>query len=550
MTREGEHCMTLQPSASSADQGSSTLELDGRSGLLATSSVPSSTASKTRSRKRSLKRESETACCPTHPSGTMSELCPQHGFEALLERLSQDSPVRTSAWQESRPDSAAMMDGSSSMSGEQENTSISRRATAQLTRNTGSKDGTHLSSLRSSESLPEKPSDHNATVTAAMELARRLAQDSFLRLSGLPVNAGQGLSSWKTYPASGQQLALLTEAECGQQQPLSLKSWPKTGMCLDGYIWPLKMLERRTAERDGGAWRAWLTPNAMDSLEPRSPEALKEYNERQRPGRTTVSTLREQVIYPAWNTPSSGNFRTRGGDRKDEMGLDHQVKAWPTPDARDKAATGEESDRRRLEMYSTQGLQNAAKSWTTPQAHDRHGVRTEEQLAEARLKSKAGHKDLQSDVRSWGTPRKDEAKDSWATPASHDHHIGYQDRTTGKAGTQINVHTQAVNLAGGKATGQQLNPEWEELLMGWPLGWSDPANPCAGVWPGWPMPQGPEQFEYEPPRTISKGTMPNRTKRVEMVGNGVVPQCAGMAFALLMAGRDPEQCSHGAMQSK
>jgi len=36
----------------------------------------------------------------------------------------------------------------------------------------------------------------------------------------------------------------------------------------------------------------------------------------------------------AWQTPGTDSFRSRGGDRKDEMGLDQQARAgWPTPQA-------------------------------------------------------------------------------------------------------------------------------------------------------------------------------------------------------------------------
>lgn len=43
-----------------------------------------------------------------------------------------------------------------------------------------------------------------------------------------------------------------------------------------------------------------------------------------------------------WQTPAADSFRSRGGDRKDEMGLDQQARlAWPTPASRDyKGANG------------------------------------------------------------------------------------------------------------------------------------------------------------------------------------------------------------------
>lgn len=47
-----------------------------------------------------------------------------------------------------------------------------------------------------------------------------------------------------------------------------------------------------------------------------------------------------------------------------------------------------------------------------------------------------------------------------------------------------------------------------------------------GTWPGFPAPLGMEAFDFEPPRTVGKGEIPNRAKRVALLGNAVVPQQA------------------------
>ena len=55
-----------------------------------------------------------------------------------------------------------------------------------------------------------------------------------------------------------------------------------------------------------------------------------------------------------WQTPATDSFRSRGGDRKDEMGLDQQARiAWPTPAARDyRSETGGGSDDETLRSSS------------------------------------------------------------------------------------------------------------------------------------------------------------------------------------------------------
>lgn len=275
---------------------------------------------------------------------------------------------------------------------------------------------------------------------------------------------------------------------------------------------------------------------------------------------------------------TSGRPLERSTHLQAQVFVAERDKQWSTPcvSRGDYTRDGGDAEQERLR------LSGEAKAWTTPQAHDRHGARTPEQLEAARTESGAGHRDLFDDVRKWSTPRSspnenrqtkpspsqlagkhgmnlasevnnwpsprvedgqcagahrgepdsvNSAVKQWGTPRDSDH------RDCGDPGSKSHDHDfQREKLcAQVKIIGQQLNPDWEELLMGWPIGWTDPAKPCAGIFPGFPMPQGPEQFDYEPPRTIPKGTMPGRTKRVEMCGNGVVPGQAEEAYYALLA---------------
>ena len=62
----------------------------------------------------------------------------------------------------------------------------------------------------------------------------------------------------------------------------------------------------------------------------------------------------------------------------------------------------------------------------------------------------------------------------WPTHAAHEGRLGYQRRDTGKKGTQKSLTTIVIDSQGGreKTTGQ-LNPQWVEWLMGYPIGWTD-----------------------------------------------------------------------------
>lgn len=74
----------------------------------------------------------------------------------------------------------------------------------------------------------------------------------------------------------------------------------------------------------------------------------------------------------------------------------------------------------------------------------------------------------------------------------------------------------------------QLNPDWVEMLMGFPCGWTNVDCDDPTPWPGWPAGLGTQQYPYEPPRTVFK--MPNRAKRLKALGNAVVPQQAFPIF--------------------
>ena len=74
--------------------------------------------------------------------------------------------------------------------------------------------------------------------------------------------------------------------------------------------------------------------------------------------------------------------------------------------------------------------------------------------------------------------------------------------------------------------GGSLNPDWVELLMGWPKGWSS-LEPLSDA----PMIGWDEGWEDGTPRT-SKGVTA-RVDRLKAIGNGQVPQCVAAAWRIL-----------------
>lgn len=82
------------------------------------------------------------------------------------------------------------------------------------------------------------------------------------------------------------------------------------------------------------------------------------------------------------------------------------------------------------------------------------------------------------------------------------------------------------------ASGSQLNPDWVEWLMGWPVGWTDPE--CDRPWPFLPLGADPADLPPTMPGYIPRTTMrrKHRPTRIRALGNGQVPQCASAAFRL------------------
>ena len=97
--------------------------------------------------------------------------------------------------------------------------------------------------------------------------------------------------SWKT-----SQVCLILDTSAKS----SLR-WPKQGLMQDGVCSEQTMWVHRTVEKDSGYWP---TPNTLDSLPPKSPEALLREATVTRPGRRQPANLRDAVSnMKFWPTP-------------------------------------------------------------------------------------------------------------------------------------------------------------------------------------------------------------------------------------------------------
>lgn len=153
------------------------------------------------------------------------------------------------------------------------------------------------------------------------------------------------------------------------------------------------------------------------------------------------------------NWPRSGTMRNgmcseriTSAPRTDETESGY----WPTPRANKTSEENEETWRIRNEVgkVSTPPLTHAVKMWPTPCSRDwkdSPGMSTEGINPDGSTRNRTDQL----------------ARAVYATPQSRDHRTG---ETSRQDRNQVNLNDQI---------GGQLNPNWVEWLMGWPIGWTD-----------------------------------------------------------------------------
>ena len=175
----------------------------------------------------------------------------------------------------------------------------------------------------------------------------------------------------------------------------------------------------------------WATPNTMDYMPQRSPEALKRQAETTRKGRTRPANLREQVC-------------------------EETVAMWPTPSASDCGRT-------KINPHWTKNgtIKHVGKTGA---------------LSAARLDQV---------VSMFPTPRARDGKDGICIPPSRENDPG-KDSLSSRIARDL-IPTPKANCGTGQSNcetrqgspdlqtvcGGTLNPDWVEWLMAFPSGWTD-----------------------------------------------------------------------------
>jgi len=192
-------------------------------------------------------------------------------------------------------------------------------------------------------------------------------------------------------------------------------------------------------------------------------------------------SLQTMAKHGRWPTPRANDAQKRGNidPNNPRSGLPAAAKRWPTPVAADAHTDKLASSQRVAGSKHSVSLPHAVKKWPTPTVGDSKNARNS--TANRKTIPPTGiHKGdtLVDAVTKWPTPTArdcysrgpseanrhspglDHQVRRWPTPAARDHRSGKR-KTSHATWSQLNDEV-----------GGLLNPDWEEWLMGWPIGWS------------------------------------------------------------------------------
>lgn len=320
----------------------------------------------------------------------------------------------------------------------------------------------------------------------------------------------------------------------------------------------------------------------------RDSETVTEWNRSRdgRAGRNTLANLRQAVHDPGYlrkfPTPRAEDGESTGGHRGIPDSLTSYTRLWPTPRSNERQQKNSQDSYVALSLAVQDtpqpgGLYSKKNRalWTTPMANTNHtsdGAKTGWSTSgPPREGPSFGLADVVPQT------ERQENKTSWPTPlagnpdpSSGGNHGGMALLNAAIAQDKINptisfgtptasmkvrsksfLHKRIPNPAEfvSNKVGQ-LNPDWVELLMGWPQGWTSPQPLDPKEFDQWmqgfeynqpitsttrpsygPSAWGDGSWETAIPRTVIGAS--NRVNRLKAIGNGQVPLCAATAAEAL-----------------
>ena len=179
---------------------------------------------------------------------------------------------------------------------------------------------------------PAKTSPRRVKRRGSMELARAFGLNS-------PVSLG--FFDPSTFSLKTCQASLFQE-----HFPEWLEVWPNAGMWDRGSVYELLTSEPPISGSGSSLWPTAMTTDSASAARRTTTTGVSH----------TGTTLSDAIV--TWQTPGTDSFRSRGGDRKEEMGLDQQARHFPTPAARDYRTPNKRTYQERGGRFKGEQLQN------------------------------------------------------------------------------------------------------------------------------------------------------------------------------------------------
>lgn len=256
--------------------------------------------------------------------------------------------------------------------------------------------------------------------------------------------------------------------------------WPRWGMMLAGECWELGKWEPIISGIESGLPECWPTPRANSGT------GSCEHGNGGMDLQTAVT----------WPTPKARDCKRSGGKRN-SVDLGNAV-LWPTPNTRDWKDCGAKQGKRKSPNLGSMV------HYPTPTA----SMVTVQDMEQARFS---------------GTDKRRPAyKNAFPTPKTNGFCGGSGAAAMIRNNEELSIAETKSMLSG---NGGQLNPDWVEWLMGWPVGFTDIGR-HGFDWRDWICDPA------ENPGDILRITKrrDGRVNRLKAVGNGQVPICAAVMF--------------------